>query len=244
VFLRVAIAAGFSAWLVGCASSTPKASDLTSLPPITAPSPDLAPLAPIPSPSNTQTLTTANPSPSPPFVQAANSTLQPSVTVDYRYYSVSGSTPQALRSQLNRVSPVFQDGQRFDGKTYWYVRWFYYYANTGNSCRITQVKSSVEVELTLPQWQQPTNAPRSLVNQWQRYMTALQLHEDGHKDHGVAAAQEVLSVINNLPAYPSCPELETAANAAGKGVLQRYNQKDIEYDRVTQHGATQGAIFP
>lgn len=75
-------------------------------------------------------------------------------------------------------------------------------------------------------------------------MTALQLHEDGHKDHGVAAAQEVLSTITNLPAYPSCPELETAANTAGKSVIERYNQKDIEYDRVTQHGATQGAIFP
>ena len=231
VFLRVAIAAGFSACLVGCISSTPKTTDLTSL-------------ASKASASNAQTLTTASPSPSPPSLQAATSTLQPSITVDYRYYAVGGSTPQAMRSQLNQVSPVVEDGQRFDGKTYWYVRWSYYYANKGNRCRITQAKSSVEVEFTLPQWQQPTNAPRSLVNQWQRYMSALQLHEDGHKDHGIAAAQEVLAAIKNLPDYPSCPELETAANAAGKSIIQRYNQKDIEYDRVTQHGATQGAIFP
>lgn len=229
VFLRVAIAAGLSACLVGCASSTPKTADLTSL-------------VPISSPSNVQT-PTAKPSP-PHSLQVVNSTLQPSITVDYRYYAVGGSTPQALRSQLNQLSPVVEDGQRFDGKTYWYVRWFYNYANKGNRCRITQAKSSVEVVFTLPQWQQPTNAPRSLADKWQRYMSALQLHEDGHKDHGIAAAQEVLAVMKNLPDYSSCSELETAANAAGKSVIQRYNQKDIEYDRVTQHGATQGAVFP
>jgi len=34
------------------------------------------------------------------------------------------------------------------------------------------------------------------------------------------------------------------ANALGMSILRNYNQRDLDYDRDTEHGATQGARFP
>jgi predicted secreted Zn-dependent protease len=47
-----------------------------------------------------------------------------------------------------------------------------------------------------------------------------------------------------MSAYPTCEQLGLAANAAAHQVIKIYNQRDIEYDRVTRHGRTQGARFP
>ena len=75
-------------------------------------------------------------------------------------------------------------------------------------------------------------------------MTALQTHEDGHKEIGIQAGHDILRTLEGLPSYPTCDELEEAADAAGEGVLDRYREQEIIYDQTTRHGATQGARFP
>lgn len=169
---------------------------------------------------------------------------RPTVTIQYRYYSVAGSTVQHLRSQIAHLSPVTQGGRQYDANTDWYVRWAYRYARTATGCSMRHVTTHVDITFTLPKWQNASGASRSLMNQWHHYSAALQLHENGHKDHGIAAGQEVLNTLSRLPAYSSCQALEAAANSAARQVIQHYNQKDIEYDHDTGHGFTQGAVFP
>jgi predicted secreted Zn-dependent protease len=180
----------------------------------------------------------------PAIHQVESSSSQPTVKIQYRYYPVTGATAQNLRSEMTHLSPVTQGGRHFDANTDWYVRWSYRYAKTGTSCSMSQVSTQVDVTFTLPKWQPNANAPRSLVTQWSHYSAALQQHEDGHKNHGIAAGQAVLSTLSTMPAYSSCQALEAAANHAARQVIQQYNQKDVEYDRETGHGSTQGAVFP
>ncbi|MBW4487924.1 MAG: DUF922 domain-containing Zn-dependent protease [Trichocoleus desertorum ATA4-8-CV12] len=179
-----------------------------------------------------------------PIYPVQPSSLQPTVKIQHRYYPVTGSTVQHLRSDIAHLSPVTQGGQHYDANTDWYVRWSYRYVRTGISCSMSHVSSHVDITFTLPKWQTASKASRSLMNQWSHYSAALQLHEDGHKDHGIAAGQEVLRTLSNLPAYPSCRALEAAANTTARKVIQHYNQRDVEYDRNTGHGFTQGAVFP
>jgi predicted secreted Zn-dependent protease len=170
---------------------------------------------------------------------------QPTVKVSYTYYPIVGTTMEALRSQMSQKGPTDRlTGEHFDANTDWTVQWNYRFVRNGGLCSIGVAHTDVTITFTLPKWKVPVKVDRSLVREWNRYMGSLQIHEDGHRDHGIGAGSDVLQALRSLPAYSSCQQLATAANSAAKAVIRHYNQKDIEYDAMTQHGSTQGAIFP
>jgi predicted secreted Zn-dependent protease len=165
--------------------------------------------------------------------------------VRYQYYPISGATARELRAQMGQRGPLDRlEGRRYDARTDWILRWSYRYARTGNQCTLRSITSQVDVTLIYPRWQPPAKVSRSLVSDWNRYLAALQLHEEGHKNHGVAAGRDVVEKLSQMPSYPSCQELGKAANALAQTISKGYNQRDVEYDRSTRHGYTQGAVFP
>jgi len=161
------------------------------------------------------------------------------VTITASYYAIHGSTAQELREEMNRRGPG-----GYDAYTRWFVKWSYPTETTGNACDTGPVEASVEITYTMPEWDPPPNADAALVDRWTRYVAALQLHEDGHRDFGIDAAKDVLRAVSALPPYPTCADLNRAANAAAETVLDRFRAQEIDYDRTTSHGATQGARFP
>lgn len=170
---------------------------------------------------------------------------QPEVRIYHRYYAIAGSTASELRAQMIANGPRDRiEGLPYDAHTDWAVKWAFRHMWAGNRCTIRSASAQVAVTYTLPKWVTPKGAERSLVAEWRQYLTALQNHEEGHKENGIGAAQEVLTTLQQLPAASSCRELETTAQAAAQSVIRTYNQRDVNYDRVTHHGYTQGAVFP
>jgi predicted secreted Zn-dependent protease len=168
----------------------------------------------------------------------------PNVSIKTNYYDIQGSTAKQLRSQLNQLGVVDpKTGKRFDAYTSWRVSWNYRYRPVNNQCQITQVTVNVQAIYTMPRWNPSANASMDLKNRWNRYITALRQHEDGHKNHGVNAGQDILQTLNNLTTN-SCQQIGNIANQKGDAIIKQYNLKDIDYDRLTQHGFTQGAVFP
>jgi predicted secreted Zn-dependent protease len=171
--------------------------------------------------------------------------LAPIVRVNYDYYPINGVTAMDLRAEMQQHGPHGELADRqYDGYTHWHVRWSYDYATTNEGCAVTGIESSVDVTFTLPWWNVPAEASGSVVAAWNQYLGALQLHENGHMAHGVAAATEITRTLNQFPAYATCPELREAISATTRQIVQHYNQQDINYDLSTQHGLTQGAMFP
>ena len=168
----------------------------------------------------------------------------PNIAIQYQYYSISGSTASQLRQQMNQRGPSGPDGRRFDGYTRWNVRWVYQYNSQPDRCKIASANVNLTVNFMMPQWQAPPEVSPSLKTTWQRFVKALQTHENGHRDHGIGAANVILKTLNTLPAKASCKLLETEANAKAMRIIADYSRKDVEYDRLTRHGATQGVKFP
>lgn len=170
---------------------------------------------------------------------------KPAVHVHYDYYPISGSTVTALQSQMDEFGPLSQLEQRhYIADVNWHVRWSYDYAMTDRGCTVTSAEGSVDVTFRLPWWNVPTGTSGSVVSAWNQFLGALQIHENGHMDHGVAAANAVMHTLKQFPSYSSCPELIEAANTATREIIQHYNHQDVAYDNMTQHGLTQGAVFP
>lgn len=161
------------------------------------------------------------------------------------FYDIQGDTVEALRDQMSQKGPADnRTGRRFDGFTRWTVNWNYEYKILGGLCRLEAIAVNADVAITLPRWQAPANASPPVRDRWNAYINALALHENGHRDHAVGAAQEVWQTLKTLAPTDSCDQLASFADTQSSQIVQKYAQQDVIYDQETGHGASQGAIFP
>ncbi len=170
--------------------------------------------------------------------------LEPNVFINYAYYEIIGATANDLRTQMDRFGPADEFRTQHDAHTEWYVDWSYPNSIINGSCATGPIQVTVTITYTFPKWNIPPDASQELVDKWLTYIRALQMHEDGHKKIGLDAGYEILRTLNELPAYPSCSQLEQAADTVGHNILDEFRQQEVVYDQVTTHGEAQGVRFP
>ena len=206
-----------------------------------------ATITPTPSPPPSQTATAtprpaSSPTTGPTPILAAGQNLK--VTVRSVYYQIEGSSAEQLRTQLDKLGPLDESGQHFAAKTDGNLSWTWSYSEGGGQCSLHDISAELEISFTLPRWTPPAEAPAELVDKWNKFTAALQTHENGHKEINIKAVNDFLAFAKALPSYPTCDELKQALNKAGQDVIDKTRQENIAYDSQTQHGRTQGAVFP
>ena len=168
----------------------------------------------------------------------------PIISINKNNYTIQGSTVAELRQQMNQLGPIDKStGKHFDAYTHWYVSTNYRYQPVGNQCKIYTATVKIDVTFTMPRWNAPAKSSSDLKKRWNRYINLLQTHENGHKNHGIGAGNAVLKSLNSIVAQ-SCGQINGIANQRTQTILKQYSQQDIQYDLRTQHGRTQGAVFP
>ena len=68
-------------------------------------------------------------------------------------------------------------------------------------------------------------------------------HEEGHRGLARSVAQEIDRRVETLPPMERCADLEREANRLGQDLLEDARQREIEYDRSTRQGCSQGACL-
>lgn len=160
-------------------------------------------------------------------------------------YEIEGKTAEELRQQMNQKGPIdSHEKRRYDAITRWRFQYEYRYNYTANQCKITAAKVDIFITFTMPKWRNYNQASPELVERWNRYIRALQLHENGHKSHGIDAGIEMGKALSQIPSYVTCPLLKKAIQDRSEKIVKKYTQMDINYDKITGHGRTQSAIFP
>lgn len=167
----------------------------------------------------------------------------PKINVTTEYYSIYGVTANELRNEMNTKSSIKQSGNTYDAYTSWFVNWRFKWNKNNGQCSMTSVKSSVKVNFTLPKWENSNSAAVNLKKRWTNYYNALITHENGHKDFGINAAKEVENRLSVLSAK-NCSSLKSTANSLGKKIIDKYVFLEKKYDENTNHGMTNGAVFP
>jgi len=175
---------------------------------------------------------------------STNTGAEVSISTDRVYYQITGISADVLRAQIDQFGHTDETGRHWDAYTEWYVTWSYPYSITDGNCATGPVEVVVEITFVFPQWDISADAPPELVDKWNDYIIALELHEEGHKEIAIEAGHEVWQVLNGLTSYSSCDELEQTADVATEEILEHYRQREVVYDQETEHGATQGARFP
>jgi len=146
------------------------------------------------------------------------------------YYDIVGLTAEDLRAQMDALGPIGPDGYKSDAFTIWSTKWGW------PPCQIDKATVSYEIMVLFPRWKPPRDASAQLVAKWDDYIRALATHEKGHVDYIVKNYRLIVDAIKKADCYTA----ELAAQAA----LSLLRSHDVEYDAITNHGATQGARFP
>jgi predicted secreted Zn-dependent protease len=156
--------------------------------------------------------------------------------LSYTYYEVNVRSGK-LAPQINAQTPIRQDGVHY-ARTQWNVSWRFRWNEGPGGCRFTSVNVNLRTEITLPRLNGASPQQAAL---FERFMPALREHETGHHQIAQEAARAIDAQLRGIPAMDTCPALEAQANRDAQRILERYREKERQYDRDTGHGKTQGA---
>lgn len=159
------------------------------------------------------------------------------------FYTVDGNSVRSIRAALNANGPLGEDGKRYHGYTKWHVSWNFTHGPSAGGCAIRSVNVDTSAVMTLPRLAKPDALPDSLRMKWNSYSVALRAHEDGHRAIALAAAGEIRRRLSQLASSGGCKALADEANRAAQAVLADFRVRERQYDRDTDHGATEGARF-
>lgn len=157
-------------------------------------------------------------------------------------YAIYGDTPAQVRAQMQACAPG--TGHEFSGSTdFWLGSQYRYTSTSADTCQLTDVAVTLHVHQTLPSWVASANAEAGLTGAWQAYMTHLKTHENGHATLDMQYAALAQTTLENLPPIP-CSTVSATVTAKMNSIVAALNVANDTYDTATQHGATQGAIWP
>lgn len=160
-----------------------------------------------------------------------------------RLYQVHGRTSGALLAEMRGSGPMSQ-GRRYFGTMTWTLR--YRWSNTSpglGTCSVHGIEVAIQTITTMPEWRDADSASTELRTQWDGFVAALRTHEEGHRRIALEAAIAVKRRLEDL-GIAECSSYAREADLAFRRLLDTYNARDVEYDRTTGHGVTQGAIWP
>jgi predicted secreted Zn-dependent protease len=147
---------------------------------------------------------------------------------------------------MSRNGSSWSDGNTYDSVTSWRVTWDYGYEQTPRACSPDSFRANIEIAIRYPKWKwlSADDAPSVLKEKWDTYLASLITHETGHRDMAVEAVEDLTRTIADMPAAPTCAELDRKIRCLCHERMQKLNDDSKEYDSVTRHGFVQGAVFP
>lgn len=160
-------------------------------------------------------------------------------------YVVAGDTAAAVRSNLNRLGPYsLVDDRNFDAITRWGMRWSFRYHDAPGACGLQSATIEMVTVTTLPRLSAASRLDPVSLAKWQAYIEALDAHEGRHLSNLRRGVRALQAAIDDSPLMPTCAELGLYLNALGNAYEQAIREADIAYDAETEHGKTEGAVFP
>lgn len=165
---------------------------------------------------------------------------QNGVTWATNHYRVAGETLREIQRSMERAQP-WQRDRSHAAVTEWNIRTRFAVAAFQGGFRCSGFTTETSIRITMPRWKESLDAPADVQSEWSRYYSALLEHEVGHGQMAVAAAAEMHRQVATLGTQSDPDILKQRADGLVAEVTAEYRQREAEYDRRTEHGATQGA---
>jgi predicted secreted Zn-dependent protease len=171
------------------------------------------------------------------FVLLRDTTSQVPSTVRHDFYLIEGASLNDLGESMKTRRP-----HDHNAYTKWHIDWNYSFRIEPNQWTLDKFDTRVQIRYTFPKWQTTDTPDKNVVTEWERFMNAVTEHEIGHSDLGLAAAAEMNRTMSfSVWQGETRREVKERIDAKCSEILEKYRKLEIEYDKNTDHGKTQGA---
>ncbi len=160
-------------------------------------------------------------------------------TVRRKSYLIEGVNAAELNASMKKNSP-----KKFNAYTNWEVVWTVSTQTRGSATLLKSFSIQVKSLQTLPNWKKPKDVSTEMLDEWDRYVAALKKHEEGHSRFGLDAAKEMRNTVQAKRWIARSPdELAKLLSDHCNAILKKHRSRELDYDRTTGHGVTQGAVL-
>lgn len=165
-----------------------------------------------------------------------------SIQAPFRY-TVYGNNVAETNSQIASCTPINESEGRFAASTDYSINWVVSYRTRADGlCYINQASVGLNTAQAFPAWQATAGSSAAMASIWQKFITNLTTHENGHLQLDQSGAAQIYNDLINLPAA-DCGSIAAAAKARSNADMAALNQANADYDAATGHGTTQGAVL-
>lgn len=165
------------------------------------------------------------------------------VTREAHLYTIRAETEAILKRAMYNLGEIAEDG-RYGASVRWRFSWTYDHDWTEEGCRPDAIEVALRIEFAFPRWADKTEADPDLQVNWENFLDALDDHERGHECSSLRAAAEIKAELDKMGPRDNCEQLQLDAEALSSRIAEKWHAVDVEFDRVTNHGAREGAFFP
>lgn len=171
------------------------------------------------------------------------SVTEPSVNyASTQYYDAVGVTIDEIRASMTRArKDTFLEGH--PAVTIVKTNINFTTRQLVNTCKAVMTKFDLDITYVYPRWTPPPGVSSDLVAKWDSFVAALKVHEEGHAKIEVERASVAMNELQKLPSYPKCEDFDRTWRARASALEAETKQIEAQYDRDTQSGKLQGAIF-
>ncbi|WP_435234794.1 DUF922 domain-containing protein [Psychromonas sp. PT13] len=162
------------------------------------------------------------------------------VNTYFNFYDIFPVNQNSLATEMDSKTPIVKGGLKYRGNTNWKVKWRFYWEITDGLCRVGGVNTELDITYTVPRLAPGFKVGENVKKAFDGYYAALMKHELGHGFSGRYAAQDIETTLLGIKGVDNCEELKQTANTQARGLIRKYNQRDIDYDDRTNHGLLEG----
>lgn len=174
----------------------------------------------------------------------AISSAEPIVTFRLEHYEVTGNTVAEIQKSVLARTPVRSASGVYGGATRWHLETSYRTEPLpGGRCAVLDPKVFLEIKVTLPRLKPGTRITRQAYAEWNRFLGALRAHEKLHALNGKFTAETLERRMANLTTGFDCQRTKEVLDKSSRALIDQISQRDVELDRRTVHGRSQGAFL-
>ena len=170
-------------------------------------------------------------------------TLPRGVTLRFNeeFYGFRANNAGDISEALSRFGPEL-GGERVPAVTHQELEWDYQLAGSNDACRLRSAEVLLDITMVLPEWLDAESGPEPLQARWREFEQAVRNHEDGHVRLFIEGARDLLRRIQRVQAGP-CGTVELEVDEQGRISMERFGERQSQYDRDTRGGQTQGVCW-
>ena len=156
------------------------------------------------------------------------------------YYDVKGTTLEEIKESMNQQKKIHARGK--DAYTKWRVSFNFKKRKVGGNCTMERVDVRITSTTIMPRLVNLEELSSELQDKWKVYLKNQLKHQMMQEEFAVKAKREVKEKLLAMK-EADCSKLNRNANVLGDSIVQKYAESRDAYNKKTDYGVKNGAVF-